>query len=101
MLANEKVDFSKESYELSFVGKSYGKYLSSLKTETVLVPDIELNNLEENKDSENVYITGDNLDALKHLKESYSGAIKCIYIDPPYNTGKGDFAYLDDFNFTL
>jgi len=46
--------------------------------------------------SENVYIVGDNLDALQHLKYSYAEKIKCIYIDPPYNTGK-DFVYKDDF----
>ena len=101
MLSNEKVDFSKESYELNFVGKSYAKYLASLKTETVLLPDYKHNNLEANKDSQNIYITGDNLDTLKHLKESYSGAIKCIYIDPPYNTGSDGFAYNDSFSFTV
>ena len=50
--------------------------------------------------SENVYIVGDNLDALQHLKYSYAEKIKCIYIDPPYNTGKDDFVYNDKFGFT-
>lgn len=44
----------------------------------------------------NLYIEGDNLDVLKCLKETYSGKIKMIYIDPPYNTGN-DFVYNDDF----
>ena len=44
----------------------------------------------------NLYIEGDNLDVLKCLKETYSGKIKMIYIDPPYNTGN-DFVFYDDF----
>ena len=47
-------------------------------------------------DSENIYIEGDNLDALKILRETYFGKVKMIYIDPPYNTGN-DFIYEDDF----
>lgn len=48
-------------------------------------------------DSENIYIEGDNLDALKLLRETYLGKVKMIYIDPPYNTGH-DFIYEDDFS---
>lgn len=47
--------------------------------------------------SENIYIEGDNLDALKILRETYLGKVKMIYIDPPYNTGN-DFIYEDDFS---
>lgn len=47
-------------------------------------------------DSKNIYIEGDNLDALKILQETYLGKVKMIYIDPPYNTGK-DFIYKDNF----
>lgn len=47
-------------------------------------------------DTENIYIEGDNLDALKLLQETYLGKVKMIYIDPPYNTGN-DFIYEDDF----
>ena len=46
--------------------------------------------------TENLYIEGDNLDALKLLQETYLGEVKMIYIDPPYNTGN-DFVYEDDF----
>jgi len=46
--------------------------------------------------TENLYIEGDNLEALKLLQESYLAAVKVIYIDPPYNTGS-DFIYRDDF----
>ena len=71
-----------------------------MDTTTVLVPDTEHNEKPENKDSQNVYISGDNLDALKHLVKSYSGKVKCIYIDPPYNTGSDGFVYNDKFKFT-
>src|SRR5699024_7018857 len=84
----------------NFLGKSFAKYIAGLKTETVLVPHTEHNSLDENKDSQNSYIVGDNLDVLKHLLGSYRGKIKCIYIDPPYNTGKNDFIYMDTFSFT-
>ena len=48
-------------------------------------------------DTENIYIEGDNLDALKLLQETYLGKVKMIYIDPPYNTGN-DFVYEDVFS---
>lgn len=99
-LKEEEVELTKEAYELNFLGKSYAKYQSSLNTETYISPDAEHNEKPENKDSENVYIVGDNIDALKHLLGSYSGKIKCIYIDPPYNTGSDGFVYPDSFKFT-
>lgn len=91
----------KEGYGLNFLGKNYAKYVASLETETILVPDEENNHKEENKNSENIYISGDNIDALKHLVKSYSGQIKCIYIDPPYNTESDGFIYNDKFNLTI
>lgn len=91
----------KEGYGLNFLGKNYAKYVASLDTETILVPDRENNSKEENKNSENIYISGDNIDALKHLVKSYIGQIKCIYIDPPYNTGSDGFVYNDKFNLSL
>lgn len=100
-LKTGEVDITREGYELKFLGKSYAKYLTSTKTETVIVPDVEHNTLPENKNSENLYIVGDNLDALKHLLGSYAGKVKCIFIDPPYNTGLDDFAYNDSFRFTV
>ena len=95
-----KVRVTEEGYELRFLGKNYARLLASLDTTTVVVPDEEHNSLPENRDSKNIYISGDNLDALKHLLKSYAGAIKCIYIDPPYNTGSDEFVYTDSFNFT-
>lgn len=96
LVKTKDVSIKKEGYALNFLGKSYARYLSNLESETVIVPD------ESNKDnpSENIYIVGDNLDALQHLKHSYAGAIKCIYIDPPYNTGSDGFVYNDKFEFS-
>lgn len=96
LLNKDEVDIKKEGFTLNFLGKSYAHYQSNLDSETVIVPDEK--NAEA--DSENVYIVGDNLDALQHLKYSYAERIKCIYIDPPYNTGKDDFVYNDKFGFT-
>lgn len=98
-LKKEEIELSKEGYGLEFLGKSYAKYLSSLESETYISPDLKHNEKDENKNSENLYIVGDNIDALKHLLGSYSGKIKCIYIDPPYNTGSDGFVYPDKFNF--
>ena len=99
MLKTSDIALNKEGYELKFLGKSYARYLSSTKTETFLVPHVAENEKVENKDSDNLYIIGDNLDALKHLLGSYAGKIKCIYIDPPYNTGSDGFVYPDKFSF--
>lgn len=96
----DKVDIVHEGYELKFLGKSYAKLLASIDTTTVITPNTEHNNLPENINSENIYISGDNLDGLKHLLKSYSKSIKCIYIDPPYNTGSDGFVYKDNFDFT-
>lgn len=96
----DNISIAHEGYDLNFLGKSYAKLLASIGTTTVIVPDEEHNNKPENKDSKNIYISGDNLDGLKHLLKSYSGKIKCIYIDPPYNTGTDGFVYNDNFNFT-
>lgn len=52
------------------------------------------------KETENIYIEGDNLEVLKLLQETYLGKIKLIYIDPPYNTGH-DFIYSDNFSKTI
>jgi len=100
MLVHEDIEFEKEGYELRFLGKNYAKLETSTVTETVIVPDLEHNSKEENINSKNLYIIGDNIDAIKHLLNSYSGKIKCIYIDPPYNTGNDGFIYPDNFKYT-
>lgn len=98
---SDKVTVTNEGYELRFLGKNYARLLASLDTTTVIVPDEEHNSKPENKNSENIYISGDNLDGLKHLLKSYAGKVKCIYIDPPYNTGSDGFVYNDSFHFTV
>ena len=95
-----QVDVTREGRSYDFLGKSYARMLSSLDTTTVIRPDIEHNSKPENANSENIYISGDNLDALHHLTKSYAGQVKCIYIDPPYNTGTDGFVYNDKFKFT-
>ena len=48
--------------------------------------------------SDNIIIRGDNLEALKALLPRYEGKVKCIYIDPPYNTGNEGWVYNDNVN---
>ncbi|MBR4533740.1 MAG: site-specific DNA-methyltransferase [Bacteroidaceae bacterium] len=96
----DKVDVVREGRSYDFLGKSYARMLASMDTTTVIRPDTEHNALPENAESENIYISGDNLDALHHLVKSYAGEVKCIYIDPPYNTGSDGFVYNDRFRFT-
>lgn len=99
-MMKDEVDISNEGYSLDFLGKDYANLIASIDTTTVIEPDLEHNEKPENRDSENIYISGDNLDALKHLLKSYAGQVKCIYIDPPYNTGSDGFVYNDKFRFT-
>ena len=99
-MMKDEVNITGEGYSLDFLGKDYANLIASIDTTTVIEPDMEHNQKPENKDSENVYISGDNLDALKHLLKSYAGKVKCIYIDPPYNTGSDGFVYNDKFQFT-
>lgn len=98
-LNDEKVKVIREGYSLNFLGKRAAELQSALDSTTVFVPDKEHNSKPENKDSENIYISADNLEALRHLKKSYHNKIKCIYIDPPYNTGNDGFCYVDKFKY--
>lgn len=83
-----------EAYEFTWVGKKAAIVEANKPIRKTLRPCKEDS---ENWDStENLYIEGDNLEVLKLLQESYLGAVKMIYIDPPYNTGN-DFIYRDDF----
>lgn len=100
-LLTDNIDITNEGYELNFLGKSYAKYLTSLDEDTLLIPDEEHNKQDINRNSQNVYITGDNFDSMKHLLNSYRGLIRCIYLDPPYNTGSDGFTYHDKFSFTV
>ena len=96
----EGTKVSDETTGFNFLGKNYARMLTNMDTTTLIRPDVEHNAKPENKDSKNVYISGDNLDALQHLVKSYAGKVKVIYIDPPYNTGSDGFVYNDKFSFT-
>ena len=89
-----------ETTGFNWLGKNYARMLTNMDTTTLIRPDEELFAKPENRNSKNVYISGDNLDALQHLVKSYSGKVKVIYIDPPYNMGSDGFVYNDKFNFT-
>ncbi len=87
-------DFSEikeEGYGLDFVGKKIALNQAFKKNNKILKP------LNESA-SKHILIKGDNLDALKILRQSYSEKIKMIYIDPPYNTKNDNFIYGDDFS---
>ncbi|MFP6150315.1 site-specific DNA-methyltransferase [Helicobacter pylori] len=87
-------DFSEikeEGYGLDFVGKKIALNQAFKKNNKILKPLNESN-------SKHILIRGDNLDALKILRQSYSEKIKMIYIDPPYNTKNDNFIYGDDFS---
>lgn len=96
----QDTEVTDETSGFTFLGKNYARMLTNMDTTTLLRPDTEHNALPENKDSQNAYISGDNLDALQHLVKSYYGQVKLIYIDPPYNTGSDGFVYNDKFSFT-
>ncbi len=96
MLSTDVIE-GDESYEFTWVGKKAAIVEANKPIRKTLRPCMEES---VNWDStENLYIEGDNLEALKLLQESYLGAIKMIYIDPPYNTGN-DFIYRDDFKLS-
>ncbi len=93
-LSQVLVEGEQERYRLDWVGKKESILLANSPIAKTLRPCREES---VNFDStENLFIEGDNLEALKLLQENYLGKVKMIYIDPPYNTGK-DFIYEDDF----
>src|SRR5690606_24018690 len=84
-----------ERYEFRWFGKSNAKREAFMPTDATLIYD-EARSVNPTE-SENLIIEGENLAVLKLLSQSYREQIKCIYIDPPYNTGN-DFVYSDKFN---
>ncbi|EPW8874948.1 site-specific DNA-methyltransferase [Pseudomonas aeruginosa] len=89
------VEGVQERYQLSWPGKREALLAANAPIAKTLRPAREESvNFEK---TQNLFIEGDNLEALKLLQESYLGKVKLIYIDPPYNTGK-DFIYKDDFS---
>ncbi|HHD2909151.1 site-specific DNA-methyltransferase [Klebsiella quasipneumoniae] len=100
IVKSSDVELSKESYSLNWLGKSYARLLANLPPKTLLTEDKDHNQREENKNSQNLLIKGDNLEVLKHMVNAYAEKVKMIYIDPPYNTGSDGFAYNDERKFT-
>ena len=93
-LSDHIVEGPQERYRLDWPGKRAAAFAANAPIAKTLRPVREESvNFDTTK---NLFIEGDNLDALKLLQESYLGKIKLIYIDPPYNTGH-DFIYDDDF----
>lgn len=93
-LSNSIVEGPQERYQLNWPGKREALLTANAPIAKTLRPCREES---VNFDTtENLFIEGDNLDALKLLQEAYLGKVKMIYIDPPYNTGN-DFIYEDDF----
>lgn len=84
----------RERYQFTWPGKRAAKEEARRPIAKTLRPVKERSKNWD--DTQNLYIEGDNLDALKILRETYAGKIKMIYIDPPYNTGH-DFVYHDEF----
>ena len=93
-LSKDLLDGAEERYQFTWPDKRAASRLANEATNKTLRPDVEAS--VDFWNTENLYIEGDNLDVLKVLRENYLGAIKMIYIDPPYNTGN-DFVYNDDF----
>lgn len=96
-LSGEVVDGPRERYQFTWPGKREAKLEARRPIKKTMRPCPE-----KSKDwdtTENLYIEGDNLEALKIMRETYAGKVKLIYIDPPYNTGH-DFVYDDDFSKT-
>ena len=94
-LSDTIVEGPQERYHLNWPGKREALLAANATIDKTLRPC-----LEESVDfdtTKNLFIEGDNLDALKLLQETYLGKVKVIYIDPPYNTGN-DFIYKDDFS---
>ena len=98
LILGENIEDSHERYSFTWPGKTQAIRESQKQSTGTLRPCRE-----ESKNwdtTQNLYIEGDNLEVLKLLQKSYYGKIKCIYIDPPYNTGK-DFIYSDDYSDNL
>lgn len=95
LLGDSATERPQEFYEFTWPGKNEAIFEAAKATTKTLRPCPE-----ESKNwdtTQNLYVEGDNLEALKILQESYLGKVKMIYIDPPYNTGK-DFVYRDNFH---
>ena len=96
-LSGSVVDGPRERYQFTWPGKRAAKLEARTPCDKTMRP--ERAKSVDWDTTGNLYIEGDNLEALKLLRETYAGKVKLIYIDPPYNTGH-DFIYDDDFSQT-
>ncbi|MEX6132127.1 site-specific DNA-methyltransferase [Staphylococcus saprophyticus] len=92
-----KAEEQKERYDFTWNGKAKAYFEAASPTIKTLSPQPEESVNFEN--SENLFITGDNLEALKLLQESYLGKVKVVYVDPPYNTGT-NMIYSNDYSIS-
>lgn len=97
-LLGEEVDASNEKYSFNWVGKRNCIKFAQTPSTGTLIPCKEKS--VDFDSTQNIYIEGDNVEALKLLQKTYFGKIKMIYIDPPYNTGN-DFVYHDDYKDSI
>lgn len=92
----KNINLNNERYVLNWAGKSDAFRVLQTPTSSTLIPDKDESiNF---KETENLFIEGENLEVLKALQKSYFRSIKMIYIDPPYNTGNDSFIYPDKFS---
>ena len=94
LLGDDTVEDEPEAYDFTWVGKQAARREAASSINKTLRPVPQ--NSSDWDNTQNIYIEGDNLEALKLLRKSYLGKIKMMYLDPPYNTGN-DFIYHDDF----
>ena len=97
-LSDHILEGPRERYDTTWPGKKEALLASNSPIGKSLRPIVE--DSADFEDTKNLFLEGDNLEALKLLQESYLGSIKLIYIDPPYNTGS-DFVYEDDYSESL
>jgi len=94
-LSDSLIDDKQERYQMTWPEKIKSVVLANASTTKTLLPQVDKSiNFFGTK---NIYIEGDNLEALKIIRETYLSKIKVVYIDPPYNTGN-DFVYNDNFD---
>ncbi|OTA26469.1 hypothetical protein B9G54_04575 [Alloscardovia macacae] len=97
-LLGEDTAPERERFGLFWPGKADAIHAAQIPTTATLSPDLDHSVHWDT--TENIFIEGDNLEVLKILQKHYYGKIKCIYIDPPYNTGK-DFVYPDNYSDSI
>src|SRR5690625_4249935 len=94
-LSDHIVEGAQERYRLDWPGKREALVAANAPIAKTLRPDVDESS--EFETTKNIFIEGDNLEALKIVQDSFLGRVQLIYIDPPYNTGN-DFVYDDNFS---